>query len=60
VDLLPQICSDGECFLVRGGQANFRDTIHISNLNARQYQAVFSRALGQAVKADYAARAASP
>ncbi len=57
VDLLPQICSDGECFLVRGGQANYRDTIHISNLNASQYQAIFSRALGQAV---HAAQAASP
>ena len=52
VDLLPNICAAGYCDLVRGGQANFRDTLHISNLNASQYNGIFAQALDKAVAAN--------
>jgi hypothetical protein len=32
----------GYCYLVRNGQANFRDTAHISNVNASQYRGIRS------------------
>ena len=51
VDLLPKICADGFCYLVRDGQANFRDTLHISNINASQYESLFVSALQKAVSA---------
>jgi peptidoglycan/LPS O-acetylase OafA/YrhL len=50
VDPLPMVCEAGYCYLVRNGQANFRDTLHISNLNAAQYQSVFTPALTRAVQ----------
>ena len=51
VDLAPQICSGGYCYLVRGGQANFRDTLHIYNVNASQYNEIFAKVLSEAVQA---------
>lgn len=50
VDPQRVVCSDGYCYLVRNGQANFRDTAHISNLNALQYQVLFATALKSAVE----------
>ena len=38
VDPLSVVCEQGYCYLVRNGQANFRDTAHISNVNASQYR----------------------
>lgn len=52
VDLLPKICSAGYCYVVRDGRANFRDTLHISNLNAGQYEDIFVKALRDAINAD--------
>lgn len=49
VDPLPKVCEGQSCFLVRNGQANFRDTIHISNVNATQYDDIFKRALKEAL-----------
>lgn len=51
VDLLPHICNDGFCSLVSAGQANFRDSLHISNINASQYEPFFIRAFEQALQA---------
>ena len=51
VDLLPHICSAGLCSLVRGGQAMFRDSLHISNINADQYEPFFTAALHLALRA---------
>lgn len=48
LDLTPNICDANYCYLVRDGQVNFRDTLHISNVNASQYEDVFSRVLKQA------------
>jgi len=45
IDPLPKVCKGTVCYLVRNGQANFRDTIHISNLNASQYDDIFLAAL---------------
>ena len=50
IDLLPHICNAGVCSLVRDGQANFRDTLHISNTKAEQYEPFFTAALLQAVR----------
>jgi hypothetical protein len=36
---------------VRGGQANFRDTAHISNVNALQYRGLFDTAFRAALRA---------
>ena len=44
VDPSSVICETGYCYLVRNGQANFRDTAHISNINAMQYREVFDAA----------------
>ncbi|WLB23799.1 acyltransferase family protein [Bradyrhizobium japonicum] len=44
VDPQRAVCSGAHCFLVRNGQANFRDTAHISNVNAAQYQSLFEAA----------------
>jgi peptidoglycan/LPS O-acetylase OafA/YrhL len=49
LDLLPKICDTEYCYLVRDGQANFRDTLHISNVNASQYEDAFSKILEKAV-----------
>ena len=50
VDTLPTVCDAGHCYLVRNGQVNFRDTLHISNLNASQYTPLFTKALRHAVE----------
>jgi hypothetical protein len=49
LDLTPNICDSHYCYLVRDGQANFRDTLHISNVNAGQYEDAFSKILEKAV-----------
>lgn len=51
VDPQSVICEQGYCYLVRNGQANFRDTAHISNINASQYRSLFDAAFALAVKA---------
>ncbi len=51
VDPSSVICEQGDCYLVRNGQANFRDTAHISNLNAMQYRGVFDTAFASALRA---------
>jgi peptidoglycan/LPS O-acetylase OafA/YrhL len=51
VDPSSVICEQGDCYLVRNGQANFRDTAHISNLNAMQYRGVFDLAFSSALRA---------
>lgn len=51
VDLAPQICKREYCYLVKDGYANFRDTLHISNLNASQYNDIFAKVLDSAVSA---------
>ena len=40
-DPQPVVCELNHCYLVRDGQANFRDTAHISNVNAMQYRGMF-------------------
>lgn len=50
VDPQSAVCRDGYCYLVRNGQANFRDTAHISNVNANQYQPLFDTAFKNAVQ----------
>ncbi|SIO12928.1 Peptidoglycan/LPS O-acetylase OafA/YrhL, contains acyltransferase and SGNH-hydrolase domains [Bradyrhizobium erythrophlei] len=50
VDPLSVICEQGDCYLVRNGQANFRDTAHISNLNAMQFRGVFDAAFRSALR----------
>jgi peptidoglycan/LPS O-acetylase OafA/YrhL len=44
VDPQSVICEYEYCYLVRNGQANFRDTAHISNVNAIQYKGLFDTA----------------
>jgi peptidoglycan/LPS O-acetylase OafA/YrhL len=39
------VCGDAKCWLVRNGQANFRDSSHISNVTAMQYKGMFDKAL---------------
>ncbi|WP_342711908.1 acyltransferase family protein [Bradyrhizobium sp. B124] len=51
IDPQAEVCDDSSCHLVRSGQANFRDTAHISNVNAQQYEHLFETALGSAVHA---------
>jgi peptidoglycan/LPS O-acetylase OafA/YrhL len=53
VTLDPQtaVCEQGFCYLVRNGQANFRDTAHISNVNAIQYKGLFDTAFKSALRA---------
>jgi len=51
VDPLPVVCAQGDCYLVRNGQANFRDTAHISNLNAMQFRGLFDTAFSAALRA---------
>ena len=51
VDPLSVVCEHGVCYLVRNGQANFRDTAHISNVNASQYSGVFDAAFKAALRA---------
>jgi peptidoglycan/LPS O-acetylase OafA/YrhL len=51
VDPLSMVCEQGYCYLVRNGQANFRDTAHISNVNASQYGGLFDTAFKAALRA---------
>jgi peptidoglycan/LPS O-acetylase OafA/YrhL len=44
-DPQPVVCEHNSCYLVRDGQANFRDTAHISNVNSMQYRGMFEAAL---------------
>jgi len=44
-DPQPFVCEHNSCYLVRHGQANFRDTAHISNVNSMQYRGMFEAAL---------------
>jgi peptidoglycan/LPS O-acetylase OafA/YrhL len=57
VDPQSVVCKDGYCYLVRDGQANFRDTAHISNVNANQYREQFDVAFALALNALDADRA---
>jgi hypothetical protein len=50
-DPLPLVCERGHCYLVKNGQSNFRDSAHISNVNATQYTGLFDAAFGLAVQA---------
>ncbi|MFG3598130.1 acyltransferase family protein [Bradyrhizobium sp. RDI18] len=50
-DPLPLVCEHSHCYLVRNGQSNFRDTAHISNVNAMQYTGLFDAAFRLAVQA---------
>ena len=51
VDPSSVVCEQDHCYLVRNGQANFRDTAHISNLNAMQFKGVFEAAFRSALRA---------
>jgi peptidoglycan/LPS O-acetylase OafA/YrhL len=51
VDPQSVVCEQGYCYLVRNGQANFRDTAHISNVNASQYRGLFDVAFRAALRA---------
>jgi peptidoglycan/LPS O-acetylase OafA/YrhL len=57
VDPQSVVCEQDHCYLVRNGQANFRDTAHISNVNAGQYRGLFDAAFKAAVLAGTAAEA---
>lgn len=50
VDPQQQVCDVEFCYLVRDGQANFRDTAHISNVNADRYESMFEIALRSVVR----------
>jgi hypothetical protein len=52
VDPQAVVCEHGYCYLVRNGQANFRDTAHISNVNASQYRGLFDAAFRAALRAE--------
>ena len=51
VDPQSLVCEQNYCYLVRNGQANFRDTAHISNVNAMQYSGAFDAAFRSALHA---------
>jgi hypothetical protein len=51
VDPSSVVCELDYCYLVRNGQANFRDTAHISNVNASQYRSLFEAAFKAALRA---------
>lgn len=51
VDPQSVICARDYCYLVRDGQANFRDTAHISNVNAMQFRGLFDAAFKSALRA---------
>lgn len=52
VDPQSVVCEQNQCFLVRNGQANFRDTAHISNVNAIQFRGLFDGAFRSALRAE--------
>ena len=49
VNLAPQICEQGLCYLIKDGVANFRDTHHISSPTASKYNDLFTQALRSAM-----------
>jgi peptidoglycan/LPS O-acetylase OafA/YrhL len=51
VDPQSVVCEHNQCYLVRNGQANFRDRAHISNVNALQFKGLFDVAFRSAVRA---------
>jgi len=51
VDPQSVVCEHDQCYLVRNGQANFRDRAHISNVNAIQYKGLFEAAFRSALQA---------
>ena len=51
VDPRSVVYEQGYCYLVRDGQANFRDNAHISNVNALQYRGLFDAAFQAALRA---------
>lgn len=51
VDPSSVVCEHADCYLVRNGQANFRDTAHISNVTALQFRGVFEAAFKSALHA---------
>jgi hypothetical protein len=53
VDPQTVVCERDYCYLVRNGQANFRDTAHISNVNAIQYSGLFDTAFQSALRAEH-------
>jgi peptidoglycan/LPS O-acetylase OafA/YrhL len=50
-DPLPLVCEQNHCYLVKNGKSNFRDSAHISNINATQYTGLFDAAFRSAVQA---------
>ncbi len=50
VDPQRAVCENKQCYLVRNGQANFRDTAHISNVNAIQYKSLFDAGFKSALR----------
>jgi len=50
-DPLPLVCEQNHCYLVKNGKSNFRDSAHISNVNATQYTGLFDAAFRLAVQA---------
>ena len=52
VDPQSVVCerNHNQCYLVRNGQANFRDTAHVSNVNAIQYRGLFDAAFRSALQ----------
>jgi len=50
VDPQSVACEHNQCYLVRNGQASFRDTAHISNPNALQYRGLFDAAFRSALQ----------
>jgi peptidoglycan/LPS O-acetylase OafA/YrhL len=51
VDPQSVVCERNDCYLVKDGQANFRDAAHISNVNAMQFKALFDSAFQSALRA---------
>jgi peptidoglycan/LPS O-acetylase OafA/YrhL len=52
VDPQSVVCDRDHCYLVRNGQANFRDTGHISNVNAIQFKDLFDAAFKSALHSE--------
>jgi peptidoglycan/LPS O-acetylase OafA/YrhL len=49
VDPQSVVCDPSYCYLVKNGQANFRDVAHISNVTAMQFKGLFERAFKSAI-----------
>jgi peptidoglycan/LPS O-acetylase OafA/YrhL len=60
VDPQTVVCERNQCYLVRNGQANFRDTAHISNVNAVQYRGLFDAAFKSALHSEGGAAKPNP